>query len=115
MVTGIEIDELKGKIETGESFVLVNAADNVSVCSMDAIKGTYCIPRNQLIGQLGVLFPKSTHVVVYCITEECAEGAAKDLNDHGYTNVEFVKGTLTEWKDRGYPTETLWPAYDWHD
>ena len=52
MVTGIEIDELKGKIETGESFVLVNAADNVSVCSMDAIKGTYCIPRNQRIGQL---------------------------------------------------------------
>jgi rhodanese-related sulfurtransferase len=120
MVTGIEIDELKEKIDRGDSFVLVNAADNVSVCSMDAVKGTYCIPKKQLLGQLGVLFSKSVHFVIYCVTEQCAEEAAKELaakelNQHGYTNVEFVMGTLLEWKDKGYPTESIWPAYDWHD
>jgi len=115
MVKGIEIEELKEKIDRNESFVLVNAADNVTVCSMDAIKGTYCIPRKQLLGQLGVLFPKSVHVVIYCVTEECAKHAANELHKHGYTNVEYVTGTLVEWKDRGYPTESLWPAYDWHD
>ena len=115
MVTAIEIDDLKGKIDREEKFVLVNAADNVSNCSMDAIKGTYCIPRGQLLGQLGILFSKSVHFVIYCITAKCAEKAAKDLDEHGYTNVEYVKGTLVEWKDRGYPTESLWPAYDWHD
>ena len=115
MVTGIEIDELKERIDREDSFVLVNAADNVSVCSMDAVKGTYCIPKKQLLGQLGVLFSKSVHFVIYCVTEQCAEEAAKELNRHGYTNVEFVMGTLVEWKDKGYPTESLWPAYDWHD
>ena len=115
MVTRIEVDELKDKIDRGDSFVLVNAADNVTVCSMDAIKGTYCIPKKQLLGQLGILFPKSVHFIIYCITPECAEQAAKELGEHGYTNVEHVNGTLTEWKDRGYPTESLWPAYDWHD
>jgi len=115
MITAIEIDELKAKMDRGDSFVLVNAANNVSVCAMDAIRGTYCIPKRQLLGQLGVLFPKSVHLVIYCVTPECAEEAAKELHEHGYTNVEHVKGTLTEWKDRGYPTESLWPAYDWHD
>ena len=115
MVTGIGIDELKEKMDRKDSFVLVNAADNVSVCSMDAVKGTYCIPKKQLLGQLGVLFAKSVHFVIYCVTEQCAEEAAKELSQHGYTNVEFVMGTLVEWKDKGYPTESLWPAYDWHD
>jgi rhodanese-related sulfurtransferase len=115
MITAIEIDDLKEKMDRGESFVLVNAANNVAVCAMDAIRGTYCIPKQQLLGQLGVLFPRSVHLVIYCVTSECAEEAAKELHEHGYTNVEYVKGTLTEWKDRGYPTESLWPAYDWHD
>ena len=115
MVTDIEIDGLKEKIDRGDSFILVNAADNVSVCSMDAIKGTYCIPKKQLFGQLGALFPKSVHLVIYCVTEQCAEEAAKELSRYGYTNVEFVMGTLVEWKDKGYPTESIWPAYDWHD
>ena len=94
---------------------MVNAADKVTVCAMDAVKGTYCIPRTQLRGQLGVLFPKSVRLVVYCVTTECAENAARELSEHDYTNVEYVKGTLVEWTDRGSPTESLWPAYDWHD
>lgn len=115
MVSSIEVNELKERLDRGDKFVLVNAADNVSVCAMDAIKGTYCIPRSQLLGQLGVLFSKAVHFVIYCITPECAAKAAQELADHGYTNVEYVNGTLTEWKDKGYPTESLWPAYDWHD
>jgi rhodanese-related sulfurtransferase len=115
MVQAISIDDLKKRIDQQESFILVNAADNVSVCSMDAIKGTYCIPRKQLLGQLGVLFSKSVHFIIYCITTECAREAAEELYAHGYTNVEYVNGTLLEWKDKGYATESLWPAYDWHD
>jgi rhodanese-related sulfurtransferase len=115
MVNGIEIDELKERIDRGDTFVLANASNNVTVCSMDAIRGTYCIPRKQLLGQLGALFTKSAHVVLYCVTVDCAKEAAQELSEHGYTNVEYVKGTLVEWKDRGYSTESLWPAYDWHD
>jgi len=115
MVQEITIDNLKKRIDGEESFILVNAADNVSVCSMDAIKGTYCIPRKQLLGQLAALFSKSVHFVIYCVTPECASEAAKELDEHGYTHVEYVNGTLLEWKDRGYQTESLWPAYDWHD
>ncbi len=115
MLRGITVDELKEKIDRGDSFILINASNNVNVCTMDAIKGTYCIPKSQLLGQVGVLFSKSVHFVIYCATRECAEEAAKELYDHGYSHVEFVKGTLSEWKDKGYPTESLWPAYDWHD
>jgi rhodanese-related sulfurtransferase len=115
MVQEIAIDDLKKRIDDDESFILVNAADNVSVCSMDAIKGTYCIPRKQLLGQLAALFSKSVHFVIYCVTPKCASDAAKELDEHGYTHVEYVNGTLLEWKDKGYPTESLWPAYDWHD
>ena len=115
MVQEIAIDDLKKRIDDDESFILVNAANNVSVCSMDAIKGTYCIPRKQLLGQLAALFSKSVHFVIYCVTPKCASDAAKELDEHGYTHVEYVNGTLLEWKDKGYPTESLWPAYDWHD
>lgn len=115
MIRAIAIDELKEKMDRGDAFVLVNAAENVSVCSMDAIKGTYCIPKQQLLGQLGALFPKSIHVVLYCVTPECAQSAAVMLDTHGYSNVEYVNGTLVEWKDKGYSTQELWPAYDWHD
>jgi rhodanese-related sulfurtransferase len=115
MVTGIQIEELKSRIDRGDSFLLVNAADNVSVCSMDAIKGTYCIPKQHLLGQLGALFPKSVHVVIYCVSTTCAREAAEQLGKHGYSYVEYVDGSLQAWKDKGYPTEELWPAYDWHD
>jgi rhodanese-related sulfurtransferase len=115
MIQGISIDDLKKRIDDEQSFILVNAADNVSVCSMDAIKGTYCIPRKQLLGQLAALFSKSVHFVIYCVTPDCASDAAKELDEHGYTHVEYVNGTLLEWKDKGYSTESLWPAYDWHD
>lgn len=115
MTRAIAIDELKEKMDRGDAFVLVNAAENVSVCAMDAIKGTYCIPKQQLLGQLGALFPKSIHVVLYCVTPECAQSAAAMLDTNGYSNVEYVNGTLVEWKDKGYPTQELWPAYDWHD
>ena len=115
MIRGLSIKELKEKVDRGDAFILVNAADNVSVCSMDAIKGTYCIPKRDLLGQLKALFSKSVHFVIYCVTPQCAEEAAKELDQHGYSNVEYVQGTLLEWKDKGYPTEPLWPAYDWHD
>ena len=115
MLKEITVDQLKEKLDRNESFVLINASDNVSVCSMDAIKGTYCIPRHQLLGQVDILFSKAVHFIIYCVTSECAKEAAQVLQDHGYTNVEWVKGNLMEWKDKGYPTEVLWPAYDWTD
>jgi rhodanese-related sulfurtransferase len=115
MLKEITIDDLKAKFDNNESFVLVNASDNVTVCAMDAVKGTYCIPRKQLLGQLGVLFSKAVHFVIYCSTTECAKEAAEKLHEHAYTNVEYVNGNLLQWKEKGYPTEMLWPAYDWHD
>ena len=113
MLKEITIDDLKEKIDRGDSFVLVNASDSVSVCSMDAVKGTYCIPQSQLIGQLGVLFSNAVHFVIYCTTPVCAKDAAENLHQHGYTNVEYVDGNLLQWKEKGYATEQLWPAYVW--
>jgi len=115
MLKEITVDNLKEKMDRNDSFVLINASDNVSVCSMDAVKGTYCIPRSQLLGQVGTLFSKAVHFVIYCSTRECAKEAAEILHKHGYSHVEYVRGNLAQWKDRGYPTEMLWPAYDWHD
>lgn len=77
-------------------------------------------PRNPQTGKgekndSGVLFAKLLHFIIYCITSECAMEAAKELDEHGYSHVEYVNGTLMEWKDKGYSTESLCPAYDWHD
>jgi rhodanese-related sulfurtransferase len=113
MIKGITIDELKERIDADESFILINCAENVSVCSMDAVKGTYCIPRKYLLGQVGALFSKAVRIILYCVAPECAEKSARELHEHGYTNVEYVMGNLLQWKEKGYPTEQLWPAYDW--
>jgi rhodanese-related sulfurtransferase len=115
MLKEITVEDLKERIDRKDSFVLINVSDNVSVCSMDAIKGTYCIPQSQLLGQIEALFSKAVHFVIYCSTPECAKKAAETLHQHKYTNVEYVNGNLLQWKEKGYPTESLWPAYDWHD
>lgn len=39
-VQEITIEDLKNRIDDDESFILVNAVDNDSVCAMDALTGT---------------------------------------------------------------------------
>lgn len=50
---------------------------------------------------------KDTHIVVYCASYTCplSSKAWHKLKNLGFTNVKAYEGGISEWKQKGYPTE----------
>jgi rhodanese-related sulfurtransferase len=104
----VTADELLHKIESGASFVLVDAlapmayahshlpgAINLPPVDVDASRAARRIPD------------RSTEIVVYCANPECEDSieTGRRLQEVGYTNVVHYPGGKNEWRDLGLPLE----------
>jgi len=68
------------------------------------IKGAKLIPIQELAGRLAEV-PHDKQVYLYCHSGARSARASKLLADHGYTNIENIKGGIVAWKNAGYPVE----------
>jgi len=68
------------------------------------IPGATLIPIQVLAERLSEV-PKDKQVYVYCHSGSRSARASKLLAEHGFKNIENMKGGIVAWKDAGYPVE----------
>lgn len=102
----ITTDELKSKMDAGESLVLVNALSSIEFKEI-TIKGSVNIPSSQLTADNANLpTDKSTLLIFFCKGPKCSKSkkAAKSAMKLGYSNVMVYNEGLPAWAKKRYPT-----------
>ncbi|MFH1215282.1 MAG: rhodanese-like domain-containing protein [Pseudomonadota bacterium] len=103
----ITTDELKSKIDAGESFTLIDALSSIEHNEM-SIKGSINIPSTKVTAD-NPLMPsdKNGLIVFYCKGPKCSKSkvAADAAKALGYTNVLVYNEGLPEWAKRGLPMD----------
>jgi len=103
----INVEELKGKIDSDEKFKLI---DVLSKESFDAqhVPKSINIPGGELEEKAPSKLPdKNEEIIVYCSSKTCqaSPNAARKLEELGYTNVIDFEDGLAGWKDAGFEFE----------
>jgi rhodanese-related sulfurtransferase len=104
MVTEIDRDELKQKLDHPKKFVLVDALPSDDFHELH-LPGAINIPADQIRGQASELLPKEAEIIVYCSGPAChaSDGAARELTEMGYSNVRRYSGGKQDWIEAGLP------------
>lgn len=112
MVATISRDELKAKLDAGESLAIVEALPE-EYYRKAHLPGALLLPHDQVDALAPRLLPdKTATVVVYCANLPCQNStiAAERLVELGYADVrEYAEGKQ-DWLDAGYPIERGIPA-----
>jgi rhodanese-related sulfurtransferase len=110
----ITTEELRRKIDSGDSFVLVDALAPM-VYAHSHLPGAINIPpaaidRDRLAKRIPDL---TTEIVVYCANPNCEDSiaTADRLQQVGYTNVRHYPGGKDEWRAAGHPLERAGKPY----
>jgi rhodanese-related sulfurtransferase len=106
-VREIEREELKGKLDRGERFVLLEtlAPEHFRHAHLP---GALNMPPDRVKELAPVLVPdKQTEVVTYCTGPTCQASieAARQLSALGYRHVEHYAGGKADWTKAGLPVE----------
>lgn len=103
-------ETLKKKIDGKEKFHLWNVLSHEFFKAEENIPCSKWVPVNHLENKLEKLnVGKNEEIVVYCGGTQCPQSkqAAEKLTELGYTKVYAYEGGIKEWKEAGYPFETL--------
>lgn len=110
----ITVEELRGKLERGDDFVLVDALAPM-VYAHSHLPGAINLPPSAVDPtRLGKRIPdKITEIVVYCANADCDDSivTAQKLQGLGYTDVRHYAGGKDEWRELGYPLERAGKPY----
>jgi rhodanese-related sulfurtransferase len=109
MTGAISREELKKKMDAGESFYLVETLPKETFDHAH-LPGAVNLPPDRLTELAPKLLPdKTAEIVVYCSTPDChiSETAARKLEALGYVNVRDYKGGKLDWIDAGLPIESF--------
>ena len=101
----INRDELKMKLESGESFKLVMALHEWGF-EEKHIPGSFPVNIYRMPEATKMLQPDE-EIIIYCTGGPCPASrfAYKWLEARGYQHLRHYPGGLTEWEDVGYPLE----------
>ena len=103
----ISCDELRAKMDRGESFVLVDALSPMSF-AMSHLPGAVNLPPISVDEKARRRIPDlDAEIVVYCESETCDSSVvvANRLLELGYRNVSHYPGGRREWDAAGLPLE----------
>lgn len=106
MAGRIDREELKKKIDRGESFRLVEVLAPKEYERLH-IRGAENIPLAKVGREATSRYDKNDTIVVYCADSECKASpmAAQKLDTLGFTVVfDYVEGKA-DWVEAGYPVE----------
>ena len=109
MVTEIQRDELKQKLDHPRKSVLVEALPTKDFCNLH-LPGAINIPADQVRTLAPELLPNKDHfeVIVYSAGPTChsSESVARELVEIGYSKVRRYAGGKQDWIDAGLPVVT---------
>jgi len=97
------VDEVKAKLERGESFVLIDVREE-SEFAADHIPGAIHLGKGIIERDAEEKIPDaSTPLVLYCGGGFRSALTADNLQKMGYTNVISMDGGIRGWREKGYP------------
>ena len=108
MVTEIDRQELKQKMDHPKKFILLEALPAESYHRAH-LTGAINLPPEQVHTLAFELMPnKDFEVIVYCAGPAChaSEDVARELSEMGYANVRRYIGGKEDWKKAGLPLES---------
>jgi membrane protein DedA with SNARE-associated domain len=110
-VARITADELRRRQLAGEPLILLDLRARAELeRDPQVIAGARHAGREELERDAHAL-PRDRDIIVYCSCphEVSSASLALRLQRQGFTRVRPLRGGITAWRDRGYPTER-WPA-----
>lgn len=105
LVTEIDRDELKQKLDHPKKLVLVETLAEDEFRKVH-LPGAINVPANKIRSQAPEQMPnKDVEVIVYCVSPVCnaSDRAANELNAMGYSNVRRYVGGKKDWIEAGLP------------
>ena len=101
----VSLDEARSLV--GNSSVTVLDIREPDEHATGVAKGMKLIPMSTLESRLNEL-PRSpnSRVLLICNTQNRSSAVAKELRSRGFTNVEYVRGGMSEWAKRGWTLES---------
>lgn len=108
MLRNISTEELKGMMDSGQSFVIVNVLDNASY-ENEHICGSINIPVQEIEKDGPRLLNRDETVVVHCSGPACTASitAGTKLETIGYKDIRVFRGGIEEWKKAGHCLEGM--------
>src|SRR5574337_1945501 len=102
MIRNISTEELKGMMDSGQSFVLVNVLDS-AIYENEHICGSINIPVKEIEKEGPRLLNRDETVVVHCSGPACTASitAGTKLETIGYRDIRVFRGGIEEWKKAG--------------
>jgi rhodanese-related sulfurtransferase len=102
-VNEISIDDVKKKLDRGESFLLVDVREE-SEYAADHLPGAVHLGKGIIERDIENRVPDpATPLVLYCGGGFRSAMAADNLQKMGYTNVLSMQGGIRGWRERAYP------------
>jgi len=101
----VSLDEARSLV--GNSSVMVLDIREPEEHATGVAKGMKLIPMSTLETRLNEL-PRSpnSRLLLICNTQNRSSAVAKELRSRGFTNVEYVRGGMSEWAKRGWIMES---------
>ena len=102
----ITLDQLKGKIDRDDHFVLVDALSEKHYTSSH-LPGAINLPYEFVDEAEKVLLHKNAEIVVYCMNTGCeaSKEESRELEEMGYTNVRHFAEGKQAWMAARLPVE----------
>ena len=99
------VDEVKGKLDRGEKFVLVDVRED-NEWAKDHLPRAVHMGKGIIERDVEEKYPDlNTPLVLYCGGGFRSAMAADNLQKMGYRNVISMDGGIREWREKGYPLE----------
>lgn len=97
------VDEVKAKMDAGESFVLIDVREQ-DEWQKDRIQSAIYIGKGVLERDIEKhVQDKSAEVILYCGGGFRSAISAELIQKMGYTNVSSMDGGIREWRSKEYP------------
>jgi rhodanese-related sulfurtransferase len=102
-VNEISLDDVKMKLERGETFLLVDVREE-SEYAADHLPGAVHLGKGIIERDIENRVPDpATPLVLYCGGGFRSAMAADNLQKMGYTNVLSMQGGIRGWRERAFP------------
>lgn len=105
-------EELKGYMDAGSDFVLLDALPQESY-RKSHLPGALSMPADTVEKSAPkALLDKSQTIITYCGNAQCPKSreAAEKLEELGYTNVMEYEGGIEDWQKAGFDMESSLPT-----